>query len=250
MVPRAGFDGWELRHGQVAGSAGEEVAYLERPGSRSGHVERFYPDGCECFRVGPAPRFTSTRASSPTRRAARRASPGSEWDLRTTESPFEVVFTAAARRSFADLGYGSGYEVGGGLWGYRDRNTLVVRFATQNNQGGYGGESTSGMRISRMSLNQYADAYRDLAELIGDWHSHEAYEGDRARPSRADLAGWAAGVVGESAVYLGLILSKSTDDPWRGDAAWLWPRFSAWVARRTAVGTVIEQAALTVEADS
>jgi hypothetical protein len=53
--------------------------------------------------------------------------------VNSLESPFEVVITASGRASFADLGYGSGYEVGGGLWGYRDCSTLVVRFATQNN---------------------------------------------------------------------------------------------------------------------
>ena len=119
----------------------------------------------------------------------------------------------------------------------------------QNNMGDYGGESTSGVRMSLESLSEYARAYRDLAELLGDWHSHEAYEGDHARPSNADYAGWAAGV-GEAGVYVGLILSKSTDDPWRVDAAWQWPRFSAWVGRKTATGTVIESARLTIETNA
>ena len=249
-MPRAGVDGWELRSGVVAGSAGETVSYLERPGSRAAHVERYFPDGCDCFRNATAPQFTTTRASSsPARKTPLRTSPGSEWDLRTAESPFEVVFTAAARRSFADLGYGSGYEVGGGLWGYRDGNTLIVRFATQNNEGGYGGESTSRVRMSLPSLAQHAHAYRDLADLLGTWHSHEAYEGRRAQPSNLDLTSW-ANAADDTGMYLGLILSKGTDDPTRGAAAWLWPRFSAWVARKTATGTVIEPASLTIDTDS
>lgn len=97
---------------------------------------------------------------------------------RSTDSPYEVVLTAAGRASFADLRYGSGHEVGGGLWSHQNGNTLVVRFATQNNEGGY-----SGVRMSLASLAQHAHAYRDIADLLGTWHSHEAYEGQRAQPS-------------------------------------------------------------------
>ena len=56
--------------------------------------------------------------------------------------------------------------------------------------------------------------------------------------------------MGDSGVYVGLILSKSTDDPSRGQAAWLWPRLAAWIARRAAAGTVIAPARRTVETDA
>jgi hypothetical protein len=194
----------------------------------------------------PPPRFVAARASAPARRTAPRAV--SKHEVRSNESPYEIVLTAAGRGSFGDLGYGSGYEVGGGLWGFRDRSTLVVRFATQNNEGGYGGESTSRVCMSLASLAQHAHAYRDLADPLGTWHSHEAYEGRRAQPSELDLTSWANGA-SDRGFYLGLTLFKGTDDPTRGAAAWLWPRFSAWVARKTTTGTVIEPAMLTIETD-
>ena len=103
--------------------------------------------------------------------------------------------------------------------------------------------SGSRPRLDWVDFGDLERTYRDSGRrLIGTWHSHESYQGARAEPSQADHEAWADGLLhSRDDFHIGLIVHPS-GPPERAEA-WLWPHWSAWVARHDGDGaTVIEPA--------
>jgi Prokaryotic homologs of the JAB domain len=183
----------------------------------------------------------------PLRRVARDAG-GEACDLRDTIAPHTVVLPRHVRDELQLLGFGTGYEACGAFFGKRTPETIVIHEAINASEGSFYGTSRHHARLDWERIKEIQRARHDSHRwlLLGSWHSHEHFTGERATPSDDDLWNWSGCVDKAAAPFLGLIVHPSLSGD--SDARWLWPNYSAWVARRNENGAlVIEPANLELE---
>ena len=160
-------------------------------------------------------------------------------ELRSSQSPVDVVLTRSARKMILDDLFWTtrtdGLEAGGFLWArpsYSWRKQIEVLYASDT------GDAQRTTRSIKLDTAPWAEAERAIEDkrldltLCGMWHSHADTRDDR--PSDVDLRSWLAALDwnaerGRSAPFsVGLIYSAS---PYLGDS-WATPRLSSWVVRR------------------
>ncbi len=208
--------------------------WIERDKS-GGIVERVYIDSPSRF--GPvvgACRLDRTKARPPTTAAVPTTQRTEDVDVTVPDC---VLFTSRARRQLSELPYGCGVEIAGGLFGYRDGNTIVIDDVCHNGGDVYGTSSTT-ITIDLDYYREVEALHRDTTgyKLLGDIHSHELWRDENTvKASDADLRGWMSGYErSEDGTYVGLIVGPrgDADNEWR----WASPQYRTHIVHRGADG--------------
>jgi proteasome lid subunit RPN8/RPN11 len=178
----------------------------------------------EVFRAGGS--CTLVDATTPRRAPAPRKAAASTKSARTCTSsraPSHVVLTAqAANRIREIIGKGAGFdrEWGGGLFGYREGDAVVVAWAVPVEVGAVATPRSLEIRADRLlRFEQPGDLW------VGDFHSHAAVA---AVPSWNDRSAW-AGEAGRHGYYVGLIATpRAALKEW----GFSQPHLNAWITDR------------------
>jgi hypothetical protein len=198
-------------------------------------VAGYYPDGAattvaageivadrhEFVRRFPnrfGPDFTPY-ASPPRKASAWRGTATPPGLVRQAPERYKVEVTRWAHYDL-DLALGEfdGLEIGGGLFGHVDGDTIVVEHVSKQAPGR--DRTTSHTEISLSGCMEFARSYDTT--WLGDWHVHPGV--DSGSPSDTDVRSW-QGLRRAGSPWLGLILTSGPDPIWAMCGA----RYHPWV---------------------
>jgi hypothetical protein len=147
-----------------------------------------------------------------------------------------VTMSKYAREQFGSTEMGNGLEVCGALWGGYERagHEVWISAISENQGSARYGKYTDTAQLDVDWIDRLAEQNRGTGQyLVGHWHSHNRYEGERAQESPTDVSNWQSWLrASELGVWAGVIVHRSNLNDRDNAGGWLYPHFSAYVFSR------------------